>query len=105
MVSGEGLFLQRISGSGDLWLSSYGAVMIKELSVGEEYVVDTGNMIAFDESVTYSINKAAKGLFSSFASGEGLVCRFRGPGRVWIQTRSLGGLAKLLMPFFPKSSK
>lgn len=101
MISGEGLFLQKITGSGDLFLTSYGAVLVKELAAGEEYVVDTGNMVAFEESVTYSLSKAAKGLFSTLASGEGLVCRFRGPGKVWMQTRSLSALAHLLAPFFP----
>lgn len=104
MISGEGLFLQKVSGSGDLFLTSYGAVIVKELDVGEEYVVDTGNMVAFEESVNYSINKAAKGLFSTLASGEGLVCRFRGPGKVWIQTRNLGVLAQLLAPYFSKKN-
>jgi uncharacterized protein (TIGR00266 family) len=105
LVSGEGLFLQKISGEGDLWLASYGAIMVKQLGVGEEYKVDTGNMVAFEESVTYTINKAARGIFSSLASGEGLVCKFRGPGKVWIQTRSLAGLAQQLKPFFPTPSK
>lgn len=102
LVSGEGLFLQKITGTGDLWLSSYGAVMRMDLGPGEEYVVDTGNMVAFDETVTYKITTAARSLFSSFAGGEGLVCRFRGPGRVWIQTRNISTLARLLRPFFPK---
>jgi uncharacterized protein (TIGR00266 family) len=102
LVSGEGLFLQKITGAGEVWLSSYGAVIRKDLQVGDEYVVDTGNMVAFDGTVTYGITKAARGIFSSLASGEGLVCRFRGPGRVWIQTRNLSTLARLLHPFFPK---
>jgi len=101
MVSGEGLFLQKITGDGELFLTSYGAVLVKDLAAGEEYMVDTGNMVAFEGSVTYTLAKAAKGLFSTLASGEGLVCRFRGPGKVWIQTRSLGALAQLLTPFFP----
>lgn len=101
MISGEGLFLQKITGSGELFLTTYGAVLVKDLAAGEEYLVDTGNMVAFEESVAYSLAKAAKGLFSTLASGEGLVCRFRGPGKVWMQTRNLGALAHLLAPFFP----
>ena len=96
MVSGEGLFLQQISGSGDLFLSAYGAIMEKTLQADEEYVVDTGHMVAFEESVTYTIRKASKGLFSTLASGEGLVCRFKGPGKLWIQNRNLSGFAAML---------
>lgn len=105
MISGEGLFLQKISGSGDLFLTSYGAVVEKNLAAGEEYVVDSGNMVAYSQEVSYSIRKAARGLFSTLASGEGLVCRFKGPGKVWIQTRSLSALAALLQPLIrPKGN-
>ncbi|MFQ3621557.1 MAG: TIGR00266 family protein [Spirochaetales bacterium] len=102
MIAGEGLFLQRISGTGDLWLSSYGAILQKELAPGEEYIVDTGNLVAFDGTMQYSLTKAARSLFSTFASGEGIICRFRGPGRIWIQTRNISAFAQLLFPFFPK---
>lgn len=104
LVSGEGLFLQKISGTGDLWLSSYGAIIEKRLSSEDEYVVDTGNMVAFESSLTYTIKTASRGLFSSMASGEGLVCRFRGPGRLWLQTRSISALAQTLKPYFPSNS-
>jgi uncharacterized protein (TIGR00266 family) len=103
-LMGEGLFLQTISGTGDVWLSSYGAVYVKELGEGEEYSVDNGNMVAFESSVSFTIKKATKGLFSTFASGEGFVSRFKGPGKVWIQTRSITGLAALLMPYIQKKN-
>ena len=96
MVSGEGLFLSKISGHGTLFLNSYGAIYEKELAPGEEYIVDTGHIVAFEESVTYKVKKASKGLFSTLASGEGLVCRYSGPGKIWIQTRNLGSLAQVL---------
>lgn len=102
MVSGEGLFLQKLTGTGDVWLSSYGAVYEKNLAANEEYVIDTGAMVCFESSVSYKIKTASKGLFSAFASGEGLVGRYSGPGKVWIQSRSLSALAKILIPFFPK---
>ncbi len=103
-LMGEGLFLQTISGNGDVWLSSYGAVFVKELGPGEEYSVDNGNLVAFEDGVSYTIKKAAKGLFSTFASGEGFVSRFKGPGKVWLQTRSIQGFAAVLMPFIQKKN-
>lgn len=102
MFSGEGLFLSKITGQGDLFVSSYGAVYTKTLAQGELYRVDTGHIVAFDETVTYKLKKAAKGIFSSLASGEGLVGEYSGPGRIWIQTRNIRSLAQLLMPFLPK---
>ena len=87
--SGESLFLIRASGEGDLWFNTYGGLI--ELDVDGEYVVDTGNIVAFTEGLDYSISKIG-GYKSLFFSGEGLVCRFRGKGRVWIQTRTVGAL-------------
>jgi len=101
MFSGEGLFLSKISGTGDLFVSSFGAVYQKTLGSGELYRVDTGHIVAFDESVTYKIKKASKGLFSTLASGEGLVGEYLGPGRIWVQTRNVRALAQLLIPFLP----
>lgn len=102
MVSGEGLFLQKIQGSGVVFLNSYGGIIEKTLVQGESYVVDTGHIVAFEEAVEYKIKKAAKGLFSTFASGEGLVCEFYGPGKIWLQTRNLPAFAAMISRFIGK---
>ncbi|MDI1301268.1 MAG: TIGR00266 family protein [bacterium] len=83
--SGERFFLVRASGHGDLWFNTYGGMIM--LDVDGDYVVDTGNIVAFTEGLDYSISKIG-GYKSLFFSGEGLVCRFKGRGRVWIQTRT-----------------
>ena len=114
MLSGEGLFLLTVEGTGLLLLSSFGAIHTKELAAGEEYLVDTGHIVAFEQSIQYTIEKAAgktqgvggflKGMVQSAMSGEGFVCRYRGPGRVYLQTRQLGSFATQLLPFLPKPS-
>jgi len=104
LLSGEGLFLQKISGHGDVFLSSYGAVTVKELGAGETYIVDTGHMVAFEETVNYTIRKAAKGLMSTVLSGEGLTCEFSGPGKVWIQSRNIKGFASVIAKLIPNKS-
>lgn len=104
MFSGEGLFLSKITGAGDLFVSSYGAMYTKTLQSGETYTIDSGHIVAFDESVTYRIRMASKGIFSTLASGEGLVCEYTGPGRIWIQTRNIRSLAQMLIPFLPKGN-
>src|SRR5690606_40073939 len=88
--SGESLFLIRCSGKGDLWFNTYGAMIA--IDVTGEYVVDTGHIVAFTEGLDYKISRVG-GYKSLFFSGEGLVCRFSGVGRVWIQTRKLGAFA------------
>jgi uncharacterized protein (TIGR00266 family) len=102
LISGEGLFLQKITGSGPLFLNSYGSIFEKILSPGETYIVDTNHIVAFEESVQYKVKKASKGLFSTLASGEGLVCEYSGPGKIWIQTRALSAFAHQIAKFIPK---
>jgi len=104
MVSGHDLFLSVLSGTGPLFLSSFGAVYRRTLGVGESYVVDTGHIVAFTDGMQYAIKTASKGLFSTMASGEGLVCLFTGPGTLWMQTRNVPGFAKTLIPYIPTGS-
>lgn len=94
--SGESLFLIRCSGNGDLWFNTYGALI--EIDVTEDYVVDTGYIVAFTEGLSYDVARVG-GYKSLFLSGEGLVCRFRGEGKVWIQTRQVPALRSWVWPF------
>ncbi|WP_165229412.1 TIGR00266 family protein [Aquisphaera insulae] len=114
MLSGEGLFLLTVEGSGLLLLSSFGAIHARQLAPGEEYIVDTGHIVAFEGSVQYRLEKATgktqgvggflKGMVQSALSGEGFVCRYRGPGTIYMQTRQLPGFARQLLPFLPRPS-
>lgn len=83
--SGEGLFMLKAIGQGELLLSSFGA--IHEIEVDGEYVVDTGHIVAFDSSLDFKIGRVG-GWAATFFSGEGLICRFHGRGRLWIQSRN-----------------
>ena len=102
---GEGLFVLQVSGSGLLLVSSFGAIHRKTLRPGEQYVVDTGHLVAWEGHMQYNLRKAAKsGFFRSFLSGEGMVAEFMGPGEILIQTRNLAAFASLLRPFFGNQS-
>lgn len=98
--SKEGFFLLKISGSGIVFLSSFGAIHEIELEAGQRYVVDTGHMVSFDESVEYNVKRVG-GLKSTLFSGEGLVCELTGPGKVTIQTRSADAFLSWLIPHIP----
>ena len=99
---GEGLFVLNVSGSGLLLVSSFGAIHRRTLRPGEQYVIDTGHLVAWEGHLQYNIRKAAKsGYLRSFLSGEGMVAEFTGPGEVLLQTRNLAAFAGLLKPFFP----
>ena len=95
--SGVGFFLLKVSGPGDLFFTSYGA--IHAVNVGPQgYRVDTGHIVGFTEGLTYSISKFG-GFKGLFFSGEGLVCDFKGQGKVYVQTRNVPALASFLEPF------
>jgi uncharacterized protein (TIGR00266 family) len=99
---GEGLFVLQVSGTGLLLVSSFGSIHRKVLRPGEQYVIDTGHLVAWEGHMQYTIRKAAKsGFLRSFLSGEGMVAEFNGPGEILIQTRNLAAFASLLKPFFP----
>lgn len=98
--SGMGLTMLRASGSGDLILSSYGGVMKKQVS--GEYVVDTGHIVAFEQTLDFDVERVG-GWGTTFFSGEGLVCRFQGEGTVYVQTRNARGFASWIHPFRPVS--
>jgi uncharacterized protein (TIGR00266 family) len=101
---GEGLFVLQVSGSGLLLVSSFGAIHRKVLRQGEQYVVDTGHLVAWEGHLQYNLRKAAKsGFFRSMMSGEGLVAEFTGPGEILIQTRNLAAFAGMLRPYFPSN--
>ena len=94
--SGESLFLIRCSGAGDLWFNTFGAMI--PVDVDGEYVVDTSYIVAFTEGLDYRVTSVG-GYKSLFFSGEGLVCRFSGKGRLWIQTRQVPGFITWINPF------
>lgn len=88
LFAGEGLFVLNITGRGTVFISSYGVIHPINLENGEEFIVDNGHLVAWPDYMEYTIEKASSGWISSFTSGEGLVCRFRGPGVILIQTRN-----------------
>ena len=100
--SGEGVILLRASGQGDLFFSSYGAILA--IDVTEDYIVDTGYVVAFEDSLAYDVTvlpglTVSSKLKSLLFGGEGLVCRFRGRGKVWIQTRTVNPFLAFVHPY------
>lgn len=98
--SGEGLILLKCTGQGDLLLGAYGAIRSHDLAAGEVLTLDTGHVVAFEDTVQYSVRKAGSWK-STLLGGEGLVTDFSGPGRVWLQTRSSGDLISWIQSKLP----
>jgi uncharacterized protein (TIGR00266 family) len=104
--TGESIFFLKASGSGDFWFSSYGAII--EIPVDGDYIVDTGYIVAFEDTLSYNVEMIGglsfRSLRTGIFGGEGLVCRFRGQGKLWVQSRNLFPLLNFLYPYRPVSS-
>ena len=98
--SREGLFMLRCTGSGDILVSSFGAIRAVDLAPGQTYIVDTGHVVGWDDGVGYEVQKLGNWK-STFLGGEGLVVKVTGPGRVYIQTRSPESFVAWLTPKLP----
>lgn len=85
-LSGETLFFLHASGQGPVLMNAFGA--IQPIDLDGELIVDTGHLVAFTEGIQYEITKASRGWIASYLSGEGLVLRVWGHGRLYVQTRN-----------------
>ncbi len=94
--SGEGAFFLEAAGSGDLFFNAYGGVV--EKTIEGSFVVDTGHLVAWEPSLDYSI-AGMGGLKQTLFSGEGLVMKFRGQGKIYLQTRHMASLAGWLRSY------
>ncbi|MFN0199346.1 MAG: TIGR00266 family protein [Planctomycetaceae bacterium] len=101
--SGEGLVLLKASGTGDVFFNSYGAIL--EIDVVGDHIVDTGYIVAFEDTLQYKVTTLpglrGGGFKRLFFSGEGLVCRFSGQGKVWVQTRFVSPYLSWIHQFRP----
>jgi len=96
LLSGESIFWLNLKGSGKVILNSFGAIY--PIEVDGEYIVDSGHIVAFNETLDFSITKAGSSWLQSFLGGEGLVCKFQGKGTVWCQSHSPNTFGMSLTP-------
>ncbi len=96
-LRGEGLFMLRLTGNGPAYLAGYGGVDRVRLGPGEERTINTGYVVAFDETITYDVDRV-EGMKSTLFGDAGLVCHFEGPGTIWTQTRSHDAFLSWLTP-------
>jgi uncharacterized protein (TIGR00266 family) len=96
LFSGEGLFWVACSGHGSVLLNSFGAIYT--IDVRGSHVVDTGHIVAFEDTLSFDISKASHSLIGSFLGGEGFVCTFKGHGKVYCQTHNPSAFGRVLGP-------
>ena len=96
LFGGEGMFWVKCSGTGDVLLNSFGAIYAVDVAGG--YTVDTGHIVAFEDTLKFKLGKAGKSLIGSFLGGEGLVAKFTGQGRLYCQSHNPPSFGKMLGP-------
>jgi uncharacterized protein (TIGR00266 family) len=99
--AGEGVFVLKATaqGPGQVLVGAFGG--IQELQCDGNIVIDTGHLVCWDATLEYSVGKSGSGWIASFLSGEGLVCHFKGQGRIWIQTRNPGEYGRAVGSMLP----
>lgn len=98
---GEGFIMQRLSGSGTAFVEIDGELVEYDLAAGQKMVVDTGNVAGFEPSVSIDIQQVP-GLKNKLLGGEGLFnTTLTGPGKIWLQTMPISGVAMAIRPFIP----
>jgi uncharacterized protein (TIGR00266 family) len=101
LFGGEGGFVLHMSGLGTVLGACYGALDRHDLGAGQGFTVDSGHLVAYEETVQIQSRAAAPGLMQSWKSGEGLVLDVHGPGTVWTQTRSPAEFVRWLTSSLP----
>ena len=56
----EGLIMLKVSGTGTLIVSSYGAIHEINLADDQKYVVDTGHLVTFEEHLKFDLKKSGR---------------------------------------------
>ncbi len=86
MLSGESLSFLKIDGMGQLIVSAFGT--IREIDVDGAFTVDTGHVVAFEDSLEYRIGKAGGSWLQSFLASEGVTLNFTGRGKLYVQSHN-----------------
>ena len=103
LFGGEGFIMQKLSGRGMAFLEFDGHVVEYNLQPGQQIVIDTGYLAAMDATCQMDI-KSVQGLKNMVFGGEGIFNTIiTGPGRVWLQTMPLSGVAAEIMKFMPSA--
>ena len=100
LFGGEGGFIAHLTGTGQAVVAAYGSLDEHVLPPGQSVVVDSGHLVAYDDTVGMQV-RTAGGLMTSVKSGEGLIVEMSGPGRVWTQSRNPNALVAWLTEVLP----
>jgi uncharacterized protein (TIGR00266 family) len=99
IFGGQGLVLQKIGGQAQAWIELDGEVVTYDLAAGQGLLVHPGHVGMFEESVNFDI-QTVPGIANVLFGNQGLfLARLTGPGKIWLQSLTISGLAHALMPY------
>ena len=97
-MGGEGFILEKLTGPGTAFIHAGGDHLEFTLAPGESLQIETGCIVAFEESVDYDIQYVG-GIKRALFGGEGLfLATLTGPGKVIIQSMTLDRMRRQFAP-------
>ncbi len=105
LFGGEGFIMQKLSGSGTVFLEIDGTTVNYSLKPGQQLVISTGHLAMMDETVSMDIQQI-KGVKNVLFGGESFFNTVvTGPGSVTIQTMPITNLISTIAQMLPTSGK
>jgi len=92
-----GFFVMETTGRGKLAVSGFGSIFALDINPGNDVIIDNYHVVAWDSKLNYNISTSTAkngflaGLIGSLTSGEGIVNRFSGSGKVYVCSRNRSG--------------
>ncbi len=91
-----GFFITETAGGGQVAVSGFGSMSQLEVTPGRDVVIDNSHVVCWDSSLHYEISVTTGGsgggflsnLVNSQTSGEGMVLRFSGNGKILVCSRN-----------------
>jgi len=102
-----GFFIGEATGAGKLAVSGFGSSFVVDVEPGKEITIDNSHVVAWDSNLHHEISVATQSggllgqLVGSVTSGEGVVLKFSGRGKVVICSRSRDNFATWLAKLLP----
>ncbi len=100
-IAGGGMVWLKVSGRGGVWINGFGGLKVLELSAGQRIIVDNYHIAGVESSVSWKIRSFGKGFKNFFFGGEFFVMELTGPGKVYLQSRTLPSFAGILAKMLP----
>lgn len=102
LFGGEGFIMQKLDGTGMVFMHAGGTIVERTLQPGEVLHVDTGCVVAFEPSVQFDVQRAGN-IKTSLFGGEGLFFAvLTGPGKIWLQSLPFSRLAGRMLQAAPQ---